>query len=110
MIIVDGLNVYPYEIEEVLYRHAAIKDCSMIGVPHEHEEGKELAMMYVVLKDGAQVAPKELREYLTEHVAHYKIPRRFIVTNDLPRTATGKIMKKELRKLYHQMEVKHPPA
>ncbi len=110
MILVDGLNVYPHEVEEVLYRHTAIKDCSMIGVPHEHEEGKELAMMYIVFKDGVQVSPKQLREYLTKHVAHYKIPRRFIVTNELPRTATGKIMKKELRKLYRQTEIKHPPA
>lgn len=110
MLIVDGLNVYPYEVEEVLYRHAAIKDCSMIGVPHEHEEGKELGIMYVVFKEGAQATPKELRDYLTEHVAHFKIPRRFIFAEDLPRTATGKIMKKELRKLYREKEVNLPPA
>jgi long-chain acyl-CoA synthetase len=110
MIIVDGLNVYPYEVEEVLYRHEAIQDCSMIGVPHEHEEGKELAMMYVVLKDGAGITPKALREYLVQHVAHYKIPRRFIITKDLPRTATGKIMKKELRRMYRETETKHPSA
>ena len=110
MIIVDGLNVYPYEVEEVLYRHPAIQDCSMIGVPHEHEEGKELPIMYVVHKEGAQATPKMLRDYLSEHVAHYKIPRRFIMTEDLPRTATGKIMKKELRKLYREKEMKRPPA
>jgi long-chain acyl-CoA synthetase len=110
MIIIDGLNVYPYEVEEVLYRHAAVKDCSMIGVPHEREEGKELAMMYVVLKEGSQATQKTLREYLAEHVAHYKIPRRFIFTDDLPRTATGKIMKKELRKLYRNKEMTRPPA
>ena len=108
MIIVDGLNVYPYEVEEVLYRHEAVKDCSMIGVPHEIEEGKELAIMYVVLKEERHVTSKALREYLSEHVAHYKIPRRFIFTEDLPRTATGKIMKKELRKLYRQKEITHP--
>jgi long-chain acyl-CoA synthetase len=102
MIIVDGLNVYPYEVEEVLCRHEAIKDCSMIGVPHEHEEGKELAIMYTVIKEGAETTPRALREYLTEHVAHYKIPRRFIFTEELPRTATGKIMKKELRKQYRE--------
>lgn len=107
MLIVDGLNVYPYEVEEVLYRHDAIKDCSMIGVPHEHEEGKELGIMYVVLKEGVKITPKELRDYLTEHVAHYKIPRRFIFSDELPRTATGKIMKKELRKIYKEKEVKH---
>jgi long-chain acyl-CoA synthetase len=110
MIIVDGLNVYPYEVEEALYRHNAVKDCSMIGVPHEHEEGKELAMMYVVLREGAQATPKALREYLAEHVAHFKIPRRFIFVEDLPRTATGKIMKKELRNWYREREVKHPQS
>ncbi|MHB8845112.1 MAG: long-chain-fatty-acid--CoA ligase [Nitrospirota bacterium] len=106
LIIVDGLNVYPYEVEEVLYRHPAVKDCSMIGVPHEHEEGKELGIMYVVLQEGKAATAKELREYLTEHVAHYKIPRRFIFTEELPRTATGKIMKKELRVWYRDKEMK----
>ncbi len=109
MIIVDGLNVYPYEIEEVLYRHDAIKDCSMIGVPHEHDEAKELGIMYVVLKEESRVTAKALREYLAEHIAHYKIPRRFIFTDDLPRTATGKIMKKELRNWYRDKEMKHQP-
>ncbi|HTG00198.1 MAG TPA: long-chain fatty acid--CoA ligase [Nitrospirota bacterium] len=106
MIIVDGLNVYPYEVEEVLYRHEAVKDCSMIGVAHELEEGKELAIMYVVLKEGKQATAKELREFLTKHIAHYKIPRRFIFNEELPRTATGKIMKKELRKLYKEKDQK----
>jgi long-chain acyl-CoA synthetase len=110
MIIIDGLNVYPYEVEEVLSRHPSVKDCSMIGVPHEHEEGKELAMMYVVLREDMQVTPKALREYLSEYVAHYKIPRRFIFSDDLPRTATGKIMKKELRNWYRDKEMKRPPS
>jgi acyl-CoA synthetase (AMP-forming)/AMP-acid ligase II len=105
---VDGLNVYPYEVEEVLYRHPAVRDCSMIGVSHEHEEGKELGIMYVVLKDGASASAKELRDYLAQHVAHYKIPRRFIFTPELPRTATGKIMKKELRVWYRERELKKP--
>ncbi len=108
LIIVDGLNVYPYEVEEVLYRHPAVRDCSMIGVPHVHEEGKELGIMYVVLKEGASASSKELRDYLTQHVAHYKIPRRFIFTSELPRTATGKIMKKELRNWYRDREMKQP--
>jgi len=68
LIIVDGLNVYPYEVEEVLYRHPSVKDCSMIGVPHEHEEGKELGIMYVVLQEGKSATAKDLREYLTQHV------------------------------------------
>jgi long-chain acyl-CoA synthetase len=107
LIIVDGLNVYPYEVEEVLYRHPAVQDCSMIGVLHEHEEGKELGIMYVVLRDDVTVTAKDLREYLSQHVAHYKIPRRFIFTGELPRTATGKIMKKELRVWYRERGPKH---
>jgi long-chain acyl-CoA synthetase len=104
MIIVDGLNVYPYEVEEVMYRHPAVKDCAMIGAPHEHEEGKELPIMYVVTQDGQSVSPKAFREYLSEHVAHYKIPRRFIIIQELPRTATGKILKRDIRKLYKETE------
>jgi len=106
LIIVDGLNVYPYEVEEVLYRHPAVKDCSMIGVPHEHEEGKELGIMYVVLPEGKNATAKDLRDYLAQHIAHYKIPRRFIFTEELPRTATGKIMKKELRVWYRERDMK----
>ncbi len=102
LIIVDGLNVYPFEVEEVLLRHPAVQECAMIGVPHEHEEGKELGMMYVVLRENAQAQPRELREYLAKHVAHFKIPRRFLFTADLPRTATGKILKKELKRMYHE--------
>jgi acyl-coenzyme A synthetase/AMP-(fatty) acid ligase len=83
-----------------------VKDCSMIGVAHELEEGKELGIMYVVLQEGKTATAKDLREYLTEHVAHYKIPRRFIFTEELPRTATGKIMKKELRVLYRERDMK----
>jgi long-chain acyl-CoA synthetase len=106
MIIVDGLNVYPYEVEEVMYRHDAVKDCAMIGVAHEHEEGKELPIMYVVQKDGQNVPAKAFREYLSAHVAHYKIPRRFIMVQELPRTATGKILKREIKKLYQETETK----
>jgi long-chain acyl-CoA synthetase len=110
MIIVDGLNVYPYEVEEVMYRHPAVGDCAMIGVPHEHEEGKELPIMYVVQKDGQALSAKVFREYLSEHVAHYKIPRRFIMTRELPRTATGKILKRDIRKLYLETESKTKPS
>jgi long-chain acyl-CoA synthetase len=105
MIIVDGLNVYPYEVEEVLHKHPAVKDCAMIGV--FHDAGKELPIMYVVSNDGQKPTPKVLRDFLSEHVAHYKIPRRFIFIKDLPRTATGKILKKEIRKMYMETEQRH---
>jgi len=62
--------------------------------------------MYVVFQEGKTATAKEFRDYLTEHVAHYKIPRRFLFTEELPRTATGKIMKKELRVWYRDQETK----
>jgi long-chain acyl-CoA synthetase len=93
-------------VEEVLYRHPAVGDCSMIGVPHEREEGKELGIMYVVLREGAHATARELREYLGRHVAHYKIPRRFVFTGEMPRTATGKILKKELRVRFREHDQK----
>ncbi len=106
MIIVDGLNVYPYEVEEVLYKHPAVKDCAMIGV--FHDAGKELPIMYVVSNGAQKPTPKLLRDFLSEHVAHYKIPRRFLFVDELPRTATGKILKKEIRKMYMETEQKRP--
>ncbi len=65
MIIVDGLNVYPYEVEEVLYKHPAVKDCAMIGVVHDG--GKELPIMYVVPNDATKPSPKALRDFLSAH-------------------------------------------
>jgi acyl-CoA synthetase (AMP-forming)/AMP-acid ligase II len=62
--------------------------------------------MYVVQKDGQGVTSGAFREYLSEHVAHYKIPRRFIMIQELPRTATGKILKRDIRKLYQETETK----
>ncbi|HAS54102.1 MAG TPA: long-chain fatty acid--CoA ligase [Nitrospiraceae bacterium] len=105
MIIIDGLNVYPYEVEEVLYRHPDVKDCAMIGVLID--DAKEMGVMYVAPKDGRKPGAKELRDYLSAHVAHYKVPRRFLVLDELPRNPTGKIMKKELRKQYAEKEQAH---
>jgi acyl-CoA synthetase (AMP-forming)/AMP-acid ligase II len=66
--------------------------------------------MYVVQQDGQSVTPKAFREYLSEHVAHYKIPRRFIMIQELPRTATGKILKRDIRKLYKETETNRPAS
>jgi len=108
MFIVDGLNVYPYEVEDVLYRHGAIKDCSMIAFLTSTKRGRT-GIMYVVLKEGAQATPKELRDYLSGHVAHYK----YRAASLLRRTSEdrdGKDHEKRVENLYRLTEVKPPSA
>lgn len=97
MIIRGGLNVYPREVEEVLMKHSAVSMAAVIGVPHA-EKGEEIKA-FIVLKDGANVSVSALTEYTKAHIAAYKYPRIIEITETLPMSATGKILKKELRKL-----------
>ncbi len=97
MIIRGGLNVYPREVEEVMMKHEAVSMVAVIGVPDE-KMGEEIKA-YVVLNEGAEVSPSELSSWTKEHIAAYKYPRVIEITNTLPMSATGKILKKELRKL-----------
>ncbi len=94
MIIRGGYNVYPREIEEVLYEHPAVREAAVLGVPHP-EYGEEVAAA-VALKSGEQVSPEALRDYVKEQVAAYKYPRRIWFVEDLPKGPTGKILKREI--------------
>jgi long-chain acyl-CoA synthetase len=94
MIIRGGYNVYPREIEEVLYAHPAVREAAVVGVPHT-ELGEEVAAA-VELKPGTRVTEEELREFVKEQVAAYKYPRVVWFVDELPKTATGKILKREL--------------
>jgi long-chain acyl-CoA synthetase len=94
MIIRGGYNVYPREIEEVLYEHPAILEAAVIGVPHE-SLGEEVAAV-VALKEGAGASPDELRAYVKERVAAYKYPRRVWLVDELPKGPTGKILKRDI--------------
>ena len=95
MIIRGGLNVYPREVEEVLYEHPAVAEAAVIGVPHD-ELGEEVAA-YVVLKPGAEATDADLVEHVKSQVAPYKYPRTVTLIDELPKGATGKILKRELR-------------
>jgi long-chain acyl-CoA synthetase len=95
MIIRGGLNVYPREIEELLYEHPAVAEAAVIGVPHP-ELGEEVAA-YVVLKPDATASEDELVEHVRSQVAPYKYPRTVTLIQELPKGATGKILKRELR-------------
>jgi long-chain acyl-CoA synthetase len=95
LIIRGGYNVYPREVEEVLYEHPAVREAAVVGVPHD-EYGEEVAAA-VALKDGAQVSADELREFVKDQVAAYKYPRRIWFVDDLPKGPTGKILKREIK-------------
>ena len=94
LIIRGGYNVYPREIEEVLYEHPAVREAAVLGVPHD-EYGEEVGAA-VVLKDDAEATPDELRDYVKEQVAAYKYPRVVWLVDDLPKGPTGKILKREI--------------
>ncbi|MCY9093864.1 AMP-binding protein [Bacillus inaquosorum] len=95
MLIRGGENIYPREIEEFLYRHPAILDVQIVGVP-DAKFGEEAAA-WIKLKDGKSVSPEELKAYCKGKIARHKIPRYVIFTDDYPMTASGKIQKYKLR-------------
>lgn len=95
MIIRGGLNVYPREVEEVMMKHEAVSLVAVIGVPDD-EMGEEIQAC-VVLKEGSEVTESELMEWTKERIAAYKYPRQIQFLAALPMSATGKILKKELR-------------
>jgi long-chain acyl-CoA synthetase len=94
MIIRGGFNVYPREVEEVLMTHEAVSLAAVVGVPHE-SHGEEIKA-FVILDDGASVTEDELVEWSKAQMASYKYPRIVQITDSLPMTATGKILKREL--------------
>ena len=95
LIIRGGYNVYPREIEEVLYEHPAVSAAAVIGKPDD-KLGEEVVAV-VAFKAGASAAPEELIGYCKERLAAYKYPREVRVVDELPTGPTGKILKKELR-------------
>jgi long-chain acyl-CoA synthetase len=95
MIIRGGFNVYPREVEEVLYAHPAVAEAAVIGVPHD-SHGEEVKAI-VALKPGAERDPEEVIAFCKERLAAYKYPRLVEFRDALPKGPTGKILKRELR-------------
>jgi long-chain acyl-CoA synthetase len=95
MVNVRGLNVYPREIEEVLYQNPKIKEAAVIGIADEHKG--EVPKGFVVLKDGEAAGEHEIIQYLRERLAPYKIPKYIEFRNNLPKNTTGKILKRFLQ-------------
>jgi long-chain acyl-CoA synthetase len=95
LIIRGGYNVYPRELEEVLYAHPAVREAAVVGVPDD-SLGEEVGAA-VVIREGQHATPEELREYMKQKVAAYKYPRVIWLTNELPKGATGKVIKREIK-------------
>ncbi|MEE9374605.1 MAG: long-chain fatty acid--CoA ligase [Saprospiraceae bacterium] len=96
MIIRGGLNVYPREVEETMIKHPEVSLVAVIGIPDD-KMGEEIKA-YVVLNEGGSIEAKELKEWTKANIAAYKYPRQVEIIDALPMSATGKILKKELRK------------
>ncbi|MGZ4324305.1 MAG: long-chain-fatty-acid--CoA ligase [Solirubrobacteraceae bacterium] len=94
LIIRGGYNVYPREIEEVLYEHPAVREAAVIGVKDD-DLGEEVAAA-VALKDGEDASAQELRDFVKDQVAAYKYPRQVWFVDELPKGPTGKILKREI--------------
>jgi len=95
MINAGGFKIWPREVEEVLYRHPAVKECAVVGMPDEIKG--ESACAVVVLHPGTAASPAELDAYCRDHLATYKVPERFTFAAELPKSSTGKILKRVLR-------------
>jgi long-chain acyl-CoA synthetase len=96
MLLVNGINVYPREIEEILYQFAGVKEAAVIGVPDPRKGEQPLA--YLAAADGVTLDEKAVLQFVRQNLADYKVPKRVVFMAALPRNATGKILKTELRK------------
>ena len=95
MVITGGENVYPAEVESVLYAHPAIAECAVVGAPDE--KWGERVVAVVVLKPGATLTLDELRSFAQSRLARYKLPAELRLVPTLPRNAAGKLLKSRLR-------------
>jgi acyl-CoA synthetase (AMP-forming)/AMP-acid ligase II len=105
MIISGGVNIYPKEIEDVLRTHPAIADVAVVGVPHP--EWGETAKAFVVVSQPLENLVDECKRFLEEKIADYKIPRLYEQIDELPRNATGKVLKQVLRGKHDETAARH---
>jgi long-chain acyl-CoA synthetase len=94
LIISSGYNVYPREVEEVLYEHPKVLEVSVAGVPDAYRG--EVVKAFVVLKEGEQATADEIRDFAKERLAAYKVPRAVEFRDELPKTMIGKVLRRAL--------------
>lgn len=94
MIVASGFKVWPREVEDVLYAHPAIREAAVVGVPDDYRGQSVRAV--VSLKPGASAAPGEIAEWCRNRMAAYKVPKDVVITDELPKSITGKVLRREL--------------
>jgi long-chain acyl-CoA synthetase len=94
IIIAGGYNIYPREVEEVLYEHDAVKEAVVVGVPDPYRG--ETVKAFVVVKEGYTITEKELDQHCRKNLAAYKVPKNYEFRDELPKTAVGKILRRQL--------------
>lgn len=94
VIVASGFNIYPREVEEVLYEHEAVLECAVAGVPDDYRG--ETVKAYIVLKSGKNVSADELEQFCRERLAAFKVPRLFEFRDELPKTLVGKVLRRVL--------------
>ena len=94
MIVSGGENVFPKEVEDLLSRHEAVNDVAAIGVDDD-DFGQRLKA-FVVLENGKKATEDDLKGYVKKNLANFKVPREIVFIDELPRNATGKVLKREL--------------
>ncbi|MDA8234872.1 MAG: long-chain fatty acid--CoA ligase [Clostridia bacterium] len=97
VIIRGGTNIYPREVEEVIYRFPGILEAAVIGIP-DQAMGEEM-LAFIALKNGVKINLEELREFCKQELIYYKVPKHFVILEQLPRNASGKILKTKLREI-----------
>lgn len=94
MIIAGGYNIYPREVEEVLYEHEAVQEAAVVGVPHAYRG--ETVKAFIVRKEGSQVSEEELNQHCRRNLAAYKVPRLYEFRDELPKSTIGKVLRRTL--------------
>lgn len=102
LIICKGMNIYPREVEEVLMSHPKVELCAVVGKKDSHHG--EIPVAFIKLAENEELTESELRNFLKEKLANYKIPRQFIFVEDLPKNATGKVLKRVLKEKLNKGE------
>jgi long-chain acyl-CoA synthetase len=98
MIITGGENVYPREVEEVLYTRSEVSECAVVGLP-DQEYGEQVTA-FIVPQEGHQIDPAILKDYLKARLAAFKVPKEYITVEALPKSGAGKLLKREIKKRY----------
>jgi long-chain acyl-CoA synthetase len=106
IIIVNGMNMYPREVEEILYQHPAVAEAAVVG--ERNTAHGEMAVAIVTLKDGVPADEREMRRFCKERLANFKVPHRIEFWKELPRNASGKVLKREIKRILEEKQSLNP--